>query len=101
MIKIDKLSNALQRLEDLGSPDAVAAYFRERGIRGARDHAHLCPVSRYLTATLGGVYDVATDATSLPESATDLYPHGITVIAFIERFDRGSYEELLPEPDDS
>ena len=107
---VDAVKEAVARL-DLDSAGAVAAFFRERGVKGVRARSQRCPIAEYIkqetglqeiAATFGAVI-VSTSKTPcvcgaegcmvgktgetvpLPQAARD----------FMEVFDNGSYPDLV------
>lgn len=95
--EFERMSEALQRLENMGSPEDIAAYFQRRKILGRPGGPQSCPVARYLTVTLGSVHNVGTYNTSVTEVLTHVYRHGPNVSGFIDRFDHRDYPDLIIE----
>lgn len=42
------LSGALDKLAALGSPDQIALFLAEQGIKGVQDEVSLCPVAKFV-----------------------------------------------------
>lgn len=90
--KVKELSDLLNRLENLGSADAIADYFRAEGVRGQRGNASDCPMQKWFQVETDVNYRVSGSGVSkngvmvatLPKAARD----------FIRAFDHGVYRDL-------
>jgi hypothetical protein len=47
------LTEAVEKLAALGSPQQIADFFQAEGIHGLVGHAHSCPVARYVQQVTG------------------------------------------------
>ncbi|HEY8341447.1 MAG TPA: hypothetical protein VIK75_00350 [Calditerricola sp.] len=118
-----KLLDAVRRLEELGSAEAIAQLLREQGIKGYRKVSTDCPIARYLSreidasehgfavavdyepdsAVLAGVKEVTIHL--LNDWGDDEYGETIyevigsfvapeSVSEFVRRFDDGDFPDL-------
>lgn len=83
----------LNRLETLGSPSAIADFFRRENVKGTPGNGSLCPIARWLTASCGPVsvgYRVLD-----PNSAVHIATLPGAALVFAQNFDRQLYPDLI------
>lgn len=83
----------LNRLETLGSPSAIADFFRRENVKGTLGSGSLCPIARWLTASCGPVsvgYRVLD-----PNSAVHIATLPGAALVFAQNFDRQLYPDLI------
>ena len=93
------VTDALQKLEALGSPAQIRDYFVHEEIHGIRQSGSTCPVRRYLDRELeypsNFWMQVRTYSTAWMHDTVHVeVRHPPLVRTFIENFDRGDYREL-------
>jgi len=87
------LMKALSDLVGLGGPDEIAKCLQERGVRGAREDGSKCVLVNYFRSVTGcSKLHVEILYTSYPGGQIDNPPE---IRAFLQRFDRGVFPELL------
>lgn len=91
---------ALDKIEALGSPAAIADYFERRGITGYRESSAKCPVAVYLTVETGNPHLVGPGCATenrwethrdQPREFVNLGPN---VVGFIRAYDAGEFVSL-------
>lgn len=107
-----ELEVAIDKLESLGSPDAIAEFFKYEGIQGYARNGTQCPVTKYLIRE-----NVSSKGQFIHTSQVDVTIHNMpqpnnnwlddetiksvsmddysNVRDFIENFDDGEYSNLL------
>jgi hypothetical protein len=86
------VESALAKLEALGSPDAIAAFFANVGITGKPRRATSCPVANYLKREFDTPVVAVYERAYTRKAVTATPP---TVFAFIQNFDNGEYPDLI------
>lgn len=83
-----------------GSPEDVAAFLQERGVRGVPTDAESCPIASYLLAETGRLCKVAYYSAHPLHKANERYLLPSAVGLFISEFDHGVYPELDSSQDE-
>jgi hypothetical protein len=100
------VNRSLKELEELGSPDAIAAFFTEQGLPGQPTVMKECPVAKFLQQRTNWS-DVGVDTGCVVVNKGPfcrVYRTPEVVTAFVKKFDHGAYpfldeDNALP-PDD-
>lgn len=94
------VATQLDELNALGTPDAIAERMRELGRRGRCGQSGQCVIANHLRAEVTDLALVSVSSLGWSVSSPDyvLIGHGDTppaVAAFIDRFDRRYYPDLI------
>lgn len=90
----DGVRAQLNRLETLGSPSAIADFFRRESVKGTPGSSHGCSIARWLTASCGLV-SVGYRQVRDPNSRELIAMLPGAALVFAQNFDRQLYPDLI------
>lgn len=95
--QVNAVSDTLDKLATLGSPDQIAHYLEREGITGIPCAGHVCPIHEYVAREVTGVvFDVGTYTTKVLHGHATAFgmSNPLPIAEFIGLFDRHAYPAL-------
>lgn len=95
------LSVVIEKLQSFEIADDLADYFRGYGIKATPRNPFACPIAQYVEKETG-LSGVVTGACSVRieneyGEQLEVFTHSDAMIDFVERYDKGSYLDLVEE----
>ena len=96
--QVNAVSDVLDKLATVGSPDQIAHFLESKGITGYPCAGKICPIHEYVAReTTGVVFDVGTYTTRILRGQGEKafrMTNPLPIAEFIARFDRHAYPAL-------